>query len=386
MLVAHNARFDYSFLHHEFRHVGITFTPKQLCTVKLSRALYPQMTRHRLSDLIAFHDLSFINRHRAYDDALVLVQFWQKLQLDHELDAIESAIKAQFTSPSIPRHLNAASIRALPTGPGVYIFEDGDGTPLYIGKSINIKKRVLSHFTNDTRESKEFKISQNVRHVSHIETAGELSALLLESSLIKQHMPVYNRQLRRVRTLAITERHYDASGYATLSLSSLNMSDVPACNNIVAMHPRRAAAKNSLLAAVKTFDLCPKLCGLEKAKGACFSYQLGKCRGACTGKEAPERYNARLLAAYTDRGVDAWPHDGPVIITEQHEHGNRQTGFVINNWIIEGVVTAEADCEPVFERYDKEFDLDAYTILRSYLLRNPDRVIIKNYTGEYEYS
>lgn len=386
VLVAHNARFDYSFLHHEFKHVGITFTPKQLCTVKLSRALYPQMARHRLSDLIAFHELSFINRHRAYDDALVLVQFWQKMQFDHGRDIIDDAIRTQFASPSIPRHLDAPSIRALPNGPGVYIFEDNDGSPLYIGKSINIKKRVLSHFTNDTRESKEFKISQNVRHVSHIETPGELSALLLESSLIKQHMPVYNRQLRRVRTLAITERHYDAQGYATLLLSILNMSDVPTYSNIVAMHPRRSAAKNSLLTTIKTFDLCPKLCGLEKTKGACFSYQLGKCRGACAGKESPEHYNARLLAAYTNRGVDIWPHDGPVIITERHEHDNRQIGYVVNNWIIEGVVTAEPDCEPVFERYDKAFDLDAYTILRSYLLRNPDRVIIKNYRGEYEYS
>lgn len=386
VLVAHNARFDYSFLHHEFMHVGMTFTPKQLCTVKLSRVLYPQMARHRLSDLIAFHDFSFINRHRAYDDAKVLVQFWQKLQEDHGQDTVEEAIKTQFASPSIPRHLDAASIRALPTGPGVYLFEGDDGAPLYIGKSINIKKRVLSHFTSDTRESKEFKISQNVRHVSYLETAGELSALLLESSLIKQHMPVYNRQLRRVRTLAITERHYDAKGYATLSLSHLNMSDVPSYGNIVAMHPRRAAAKNSLLTTIKTFELCPKLCGLEKTKGACFSYQLGRCRGACAGKELPERYNARLLAAYTNRGIDIWPHDGPVIITEQHDRDNRQTGYIVNNWIIEGIVTAEADCEPVFERYDKEFDLDAYTILRSYLLRHPDRVIIKNYSGEYEHS
>lgn len=385
VLVAHNARFDYSFLRQEFKNVGIEFTPKQVCTVKLSRALYPHMPRHRLSDVIAYHDLSFINRHRAYDDALVLFQFWQKIQSDHPLDILESAIKNQMSHPSIPRHLDASFIRNLPTGPGVYVFEDSTGAPLYIGKSINIRKRVLSHFTADTRESKEFKISQNIRGVSYTETAGELSALLLESYLIKQYMPVYNRRLRRLRSLTVTQQKVDPDGYITLHLSDLTMAEVPEYHDIVAMHPRRSAAKNSLLTAIQTFELCPKLCGLEKTKGACFSHQLGKCRGACVGKEPAEMYNQRLHAAYDGRGVDDWPHDGPMLIIEQHEANGSQTGYVVNNWIIEGVVRAEPDCEPTYEAYDQEFDLDAYTILRSYLLRNPDRVIIKKYHGEFEH-
>ena len=380
VLVAHNARFDYSFLKHEFLLSGLSFSPRQLCTVKLSRALYPQQPRHRLADLISYHGFSFTNRHRAYDDTYVLVQFWQKLQQDHTLDTIEAAIKQQFASPSIPRHLDAAAIRALPTGPGVYVFEDEDGAPLYIGKSINIKKRVLSHFTRDTKESKEFKISQNIRRVSAIETGGELAALLLESSMIKQHMPVYNRMLRRVRTLTATEKHTDDRGYHTLSLTQLTMADVPNYPNIVALHPRRSNAKNSLLTTVKTYDLCPKLCGLESPRGACFAYQLGKCRGACIGKEPADSYNRRLDAAYSGRSVDDWPHDGPILLREQAA----ATGYLVNNWIIEGVVTAEADSEPTLTRYPREFDLDAYTILRSYLLRHADRLTIQPYRGEFD--
>lgn len=385
VFVAHNVRFDYSFLRQEFKNVGIDFTPKQVCTVKLSRALYPQMPRHRLSDVIAYHDFSFINRHRAYDDALVLFQFWQKIQVDHSPDILESAIKSQVAHPSIPRHLDASLIRSLPSGPGVYVFEDSTGAPLYIGKSINIKKRVLSHFTADTRESKEFKISQNIRNISYIETTGELSALLLESHLIKQHMPVYNRRLRRLRSLTVTQQKVDANGYINLHLSSLSMAEVPEYGDIVAMHPRRSAAKSSLLTAIQTFELCPKLCGLEKTKGACFSHQLGKCRGACVGKEPADTYNQRLHAAYDGRGVDDWPHDGPMLIIEQHETNGSQTGYVVNNWIIEGIVKAESDYEPTYEAYAQEFDLDAYTILRSYLLRNPDRVIVKDYHGEFEH-
>lgn len=384
IFVAHNVRFDYSFLRQEFKHVGIDFAPKQICTVKLSRSLYPHMPRHRLSDVISYHNFSFTNRHRAYDDALVLVQFWQKLQIDHTLDIIEEALKSQVARPSIPRHLDPHAVQALPNGPGVYIFEDNTGTPLYIGKSVDIKKRVLSHFTADTRENKEFKISQNVHHVRHISTTGELSALLLESSLIKQYMPVYNRRLRRLRSLTVTLKHTDTHGYINLSLSDLTMAEVPDYHNVVAMHPRRMAAKNSLLTAAKTFDLCPKLCGLEKTKGACFSYQLGKCRGACIGNEAPEDYNQRLLAAFTGRGIDDWPHHGPVLIIEQSDTDDTQTGFVVNNWIIEGMVTIEADNSPTYAPYSHEFDLDAYTILRSYLLRHPERITIRDYHGEFD--
>lgn len=382
VLVAHNARFDYSFLKHEFERCGLPFTPKQLCTVKLSRVLYPSMPRHRLADLIAYHDFTFTNRHRAYDDTLVLVQFWQKIQQDHSAETIADAVARQFASPSIPRHLDADIIYALPTGPGVYIFEDEAGAPLYIGKSINIKKRVLSHFTRDTRESKEFKISQNIRHVSYVETTGELSALLLESTLIKQHMPLYNRMLRRVRSLTVTERQLDSHGYATLSLAHLDMTDVPNYPDIVAMHPRRSSAKSSLLTTIKTFDLCPKLCGLEKSRGACFSYQLGKCRGACIGKESPESYNRRVDAAYSGKSVDDWPYPGPIMLSELP--AARSTGYIVNNWVIEAVISAAPDSDPTITRYDGEFDLDAYTILRSYLLRHADRLTIKPYHGEFD--
>ena len=382
ILVAHNARFDYSFLKNEFLLSGMSFSPKQLCTVKLSRALYPEQPRHRLADLIAYHGFSFTNRHRAYDDTYVLVQFWQKLQADHTIDAIDAAIKQQFASPSIPRHLDAAAIRNLPSAPGVYIFEDEDSVPLYIGKSVNIKKRVLSHFTRDTSESKEFKISQNIRNVSAIETGGELAALLLESSMIKEHMPVYNRMLRRVRTLTATQKHHDERGYVTLSLAQLTMADVPSYPDVVALHPRRSNAKNSLLTTVKTYDLCPKLCGLESPRGSCFAYQLGKCRGACIGKEPAESYNARVDAAYSGRSVDDWPYEGPMLIKETAS--THSTGYLVNNWVIEGVVVAEPDSEPTLTRYPREFDLDAYTILRSYLLRHADRLTIQPYHGEFD--
>ena len=383
VLVAHNVRFDYSFLKQEFRRIDKQFSPKQVCTVKLSRRLYPELSRHRLSDLIARHGFSFESRHRAYDDAMVLVQFWKKMQQDHHVDVIQAALKSQMKAPSIPRHIDRADIAALPSGPGVYIFEDDMGVPLYIGKSIDIKKRVLSHFSNDVNESKEFKIAQAVRRISHLSTTGELSALLLESALIKKHSPVYNRRLRRVTKLSITTRRYDDTGYALLGIEDLSVEELPERSTIVAMHPRRSTAKASLENHVKTFSLCPKLCGLERGKGPCFAYQLGKCKGACVGKELPFSYNARVDIAYQGRGVDAWPHAGPVLIIENDEISGNQTGFVVDDWIIRGRIDYKDESDVSLQAYDEAFDLDAYTILRNYLLTKGERVIITDYKGEF---
>lgn len=382
VFVAHNVRFDYSFLRHEFRRVGKKFLPKQLCTVKLSRSLYPEMARHRLSDVIAHHGFSFESRHRAYDDANVLVQFWKKIREDHPEQVIDDAIAKQMRRPSIPTYINHKDIDALPQAPGVYVFHDDAGDPIYIGKSIDIKTRVLSHFLRDVDEQKEFKISQLIRSISYTRTTGELSALLLESAMIKEKMPLYNRRLRRLKKLTITTRLVDASGYTVLALEELSMNELPDRSQIVAMHPRRSAARDSLERHIKTFELCPKLCGVEWGKGPCFAYQLGKCRGACIGEELPSSYNARVDIAYQGRGVDEWPYDGAVLIVERDDESGEQTGFVVDNWIIRAKLHYLPDMDVVVEPYQELFDLDAYTILRNYLLTRGERVTISPYNEE----
>ncbi len=179
--VAHNVRFDYSFLKQAFRRVGTDFDPKQLCTVKLSRALYPEQKSHKLASVIARHGLAYSARHRAYDDAHVLWQFITLAQQQFSHEVIHQAISNQIKRPSLPKHLNTEMISNLPTGPGVYIFDDERGMPLYIGKSVNIKRRVMSHFTRDSEEYREFKIAQSVHAVRYESTGGELEALLREA-------------------------------------------------------------------------------------------------------------------------------------------------------------------------------------------------------------
>jgi DNA polymerase-3 subunit epsilon len=378
--VAHNVRFDYSFLKQEFRRAQIDFEPKQLCTVKLSRKLYPDQTSHKLSSLIDRHGFVYSARHRAYDDAHVLWQFLTLTQQQFARDALNEAISYQIKRPSLPKHLDIDSINNLPTGHGVYMFDDEKGMPLYIGKSVNIRRRVLSHFTRDSEEYREFKIAQSVHAIRFESTGGELEALLREAHLIKTEQPLYNRRLRRVRTLTALRQRLNSEGYITIINDQLTEVHPEQFSTILALYDKRGAAKTSLLTIVKTFDLCPKLCGLEKAKGACFSYQLGKCKGACIGKESSDVYNRRLLLAFEHKRIQSWPYEGPVIVREMTPGGTVTSGFIVDQWSIIGKISQEEDFDPVVTHYEAIFDYDAYKILRSFMTQRGTNIEITPYS------
>jgi DNA polymerase-3 subunit epsilon len=375
VFVAHNVRFDYSFLKQEFGRLGLTFSPKQLCTVKLSRALHPHEKGHKLSDLIQRHGFSYGARHRAYDDAAVLWQFIQYAQKHFPPGQVEAAIALQLRSPALPKDLEPELVRNLPETAGVYIFEDAVGQPLYVGKSINIKKRVMSHFSRDHAETKEFKIAQAIKHIRTEQTPGELSALLLESRLVKELQPLYNRQLRRTQLLVLAKQSLNHDGYQTIAVEQAASIDPERASDIVAVYARRGAARQSLEEISKTYDLCPKLMGMEKAKGACFQYQLHKCRGACVGQEPAELYNQRLHTAFERQRIQAWPYRGTVLVEEKISAEFH--GILVDQWCVVGEITQQEHCEPVVSTMTKHFDLDTYKILQSFMTTKLDKLKIQ---------
>ena len=379
VLIAHNAPFDYSFIKQEFARLGKPFPVKRIDTVRLSRSLYPEQARHRLSDLIKYHGLVFESRHRAYDDAYALVQFWNKIIQEFGHEHIEGLINRQSRTARIPRNLSHLDIEQLPSSFGVYLFKDDNDYPLYIGKSINIKKRVKSHFMRDSDEYKEFKISQTVRKIDYIETDGELAALLLESFLVKQYMPLYNIRLRRTKKLIVVSSIFDELGYKTLKTETLNTSEVHDYSNILSMHTKKSLATMTMDTLVKTFELCPRLCGIEKGKGRCFLRQLGKCRGACEGAESPESYNARVDIAFADRGISEWPYDEPMVFYEKASTSVK-TGFLVDNWIIQKMIRFDPEEGYSEEPYGQDFDLDAYMILKSYRDLHPEKMVVVPYS------
>ena len=378
IFVAHNVRFDYSFIKEEFRRVGISFSPQMLCTVRLSRALFPENKGHKLSDLIARHNFTYDARHRAYDDAHVLYQFLGLVKSAFPADVFEDATARQLALPSLPKHLSETDIKALPHTSGVYIFEDEAGAPLYIGKSIDIRKRVMSHFTRDTAEYKEFKMAQNVRRITHEVTSGELSALLLESRLIKERKPLYNRQLRRSKQFIVAEIRRNEDGYDELEYRQLSDVSSERFDKVMGIYQTRTKAKAAVLNAVRSFNLCPKLSGLEKSSGACFSYQLRRCHGACIGKEEVTHYNNRLKLAFERTKVEVWPYESPVLVSEAM---NLATGLIVDNWRITGKFDESGGVVSV-EAYTPVFDVDAYKILKAFMLKEDSALIIRPYARE----
>lgn len=367
IFVAHNVRFDYSFLKSHLLALGHTYRPKLFCTVRLSRGLYPEVKGHSLEKIIQRHGISVENRHRAYDDARAAFEFAQIALQERGIEAFEQNIALQFKTKSLPPNIDSAVIAALPTTPGVYIFNDEAGNPLYVGKSVNIRDRVRSHFTNDTRIVKEMKLAQRSFAIEHITTDTEVEALLLESAKVKELQPLFNRQLRRRTKQSVLMRDTTEDGYVTFSIESKDLSELTDTEGIYGVYTSRMQAKGAIETAVKTFQLCPKLMGLEKATAACFRYQLGLCKGACIGKETPELYNRRAELALQYSKIEAWPFKQKIAVRISDVKS-----LLIDQWIVEGVVSHEY--EPVIEPIANGFDIDTYKILRSYIRRHPQSV------------
>ncbi|MBL8158956.1 GIY-YIG nuclease family protein [Candidatus Saccharibacteria bacterium] len=380
VFAAHNVRFDLSFVKHQLELCGDRFNPRLLCTVRLSRALYAGEKSHSLENIIRRHQLQVAARHRAYDDAKVLWEFCQLAHTEHGPELFAEAVKKQMKTQTLPPNLDAARVESLDNSPGVYIFEDEAGQPIYIGKSIKLRERVKSHFSDSTKVTKEMKISQQAHGLRVVKTAGEMEALLLESQMVKEMLPLYNQKLRRSRQQVILEKSMTPEGYVAIGPTTVNLAEMEDFSNVYGVYANRMKAKEALLRHQKTYGLCSKLLGLEKGKGACFNYHLGRCNGACVRKEEPERYNARVDDAVARSKLEGWPFESAVIISENGEKP-AVTGILVDQWCVIGRVSFGKG-GPVIESVKRLFDMDTYKILRSFVLRQPEKVSIMPYGGQ----
>lgn len=372
IFVAHNVRFDYSFVKRQLEACGYTFRPKLFCTVRMSRAMYPEHKGHSLEKIIARHGIKVGNRHRAYDDAKATLDFARLAIAEKGFDAFERSVSLQLKTKTLPPNMDEASFANIPQTPGVYIFEDEQGAPLYVGKSVNLRQRVMSHFANDTRIAKEMKLSQGSHNVSFIQTETEIEALLLESAKVKELQPIHNRLLRRAVKQTVLIRQYDDNGYLKMVLENRDLSDETDLDSIYGVYTSKSKAKARLEELVRTFSLCPKLMDLEKAKSACFRYHLGQCKGACVGEEDVETYNRRVEYALERSKIETWPFKGELAVKI-----SETKALIVDQWIIKGYMTAIEGGETYVERLKNGFDIDTYKILRSYLRSDPHTVTLR---------
>ncbi|MEY4210158.1 MAG: hypothetical protein RLZ92_537 [Pseudomonadota bacterium] len=358
LFIAHNARFDYGFLKNEFKRLGIQFAPTVLCTMKLSRKLYPQYRHHSLDSLIERHQLQANDRHRALADAQLIHQFWQHLTKEFEPELLNQAINNLTSRSSLPSQIDPLVIYDLPETAGVYLFYGENDLPLYIGKSINIKQRVLSHFSADHRHNKEMSLSQQLRRIDWIETAGELGALLTEARLIKDYMPVHNQRLRRKQDLCAWQLQ-QGKYHLHPVLAWANQLDFGEQDNLYGLYHSQRDAQKALRTLAEQHQLCLSVLGIEKTGPGrpCFAHQLKKCRGACVGNETSESHALRLRVVMEQLKLKAWPYQSAVAIQEGDDF------HVVDRWCYLGTAKCTADIAVLLAGGRPVFDRDTYMVL-----------------------
>ncbi len=377
IFIAHNARFDYGFVKNEFRRLGREFSAKCLCTVKLSRKLFPEHRNHDLNSVLMRHGIVCSERHRAMGDARAVVEFLEMVEAEVTGASLEKAVRAILKTSSIPSHLDKETMDGLPETPGVYLFYGKENELLYVGKSICIRDRVLSHFSGDNRTSRDMEIAQQVHRMETRTTAGELGALLLESQLIKELRPMYNVASRAHRDLVLARRVTTKEGYAAIALEKTHEIEIDLDAPIMGIFKNIKQAKEYFAKSTREFQLCQKLLGLQQTNSYCFAYHLHQCKGACTGEEPPEQYNARVEEAFAERRIKAWPFSGGVVIEERNPATNEGEAFLIENWCLLACYKfTEVGQTELFKALHR-FDYDAYKILSRYVLNPKNRRNIK---------
>jgi DNA polymerase-3 subunit epsilon len=365
VLAAHNVRFDHGFIKSEFKRLGITLRQKVLCTVKLSRLLYPEYKSHGLDAIVQRHHIANIVRHRAMGDVQAMLAFVDAARMELGEQAIYFAVQKLMSAPSLPPHLDAHLLDDLPESPGVYLFYGDNNLPLYIGKSVNLRARVLSHFNSDHASTKEMRISQEIKHIEWITTAGEFSALLLESRLIKERQPIHNRRLRNERQLCTWQLSADPQAVPLVTLVREEDIDPSQLGTLYGTFKTKRQATEVLRTLAEKYQLCPKYLGLESwAKGTCFSHQIKRCNGVCCGKEIPDIHYLRLQQALIAHRIKIWPFPGKVAIKEHNGDTDLTQLHVFEHWTYLGAADSDEAvmslCESVT---DLKFDRDMYKLL-----------------------
>lgn len=381
VFVAHNARFDYAFIKNEFKRLDISFRADTLCTVRLSRKLYPQHYKHNLDSIIQRLGIQIKERHRALADARVLRYFLEHIQTEHDAETIQAAIKQVMAKQALPANLSESVVEDLPECPGVYLFYGDNEMPLYVGKSTNIRTRVLSHFSADHASTKELRISQQIKRIECRETAGELGALLLEARLIKELQPIHNQRLRRENDLCTWQMVDSPRGGKTVVLKYAADINFGRERELYGMYTSQRKAIEALRNLADAHKLCQIQLGIEKSSrgkaSPCFAYQLKKCNGVCCGKEAVLQHDVRLMTALAKLKIQTWPYAGPIAIKESY--GLRDEVHIVDSWCYLGTAKNDPEVTAILDQAPAaRFDLDTYKILRKQLMHSEVRSLQPN--------
>lgn len=364
IIVAHNAKFDYRILQTEFNRLGFEFTRETLCTVELSKKLLPEVKSYSLGKLVRELGIPMSDRHRASGDAKATVTLFKLLlSKDSRKEIVSNTIRLE---PK--RQLDSKLLRIIekiPSETGVYYMHREDGEIIYIGKSRNLKKRIIQHFTSDNRKSK--KIQYEIYSVSYEKTGSDLIAQLKESEEIKLNKPIYNRALRKTLYQYQLSSFTDEKGYINLKIEKADSR-----KKQITTFTNYQQAKSSLFKISEAYGLCQKLTGLYQTQSACFAYSIKECAGACIGKESPEDYNKRIDDFLQKNSFE----NQNMLIIDRGRDVEERSVVHIKNGIFKGIAFYNLNYQITNTEVLKSLitpmsnNKDAQHIIQSYLRRN----------------
>jgi DNA polymerase-3 subunit epsilon len=293
IFVAHNSSFDYSFLRNEFRQLGYEFKRDQLCTVRLSRKLIPGLKSYSLGKICDDLNIRIKDRHRATGDAVATARLFDYLiRLEKSSQLFEN--NEDTLLRGLHPDFDKKQLMSIPEETGVYYFINEHNEVIYIGKSRNLHKRVLSHLSNNSSR-RSMQMKESIVNVSVEATGSELIALLKESDEIKHIKPLYNRAQRWSTFTYGLYAYTNTNGYMCFKIDkNTESSGLP-----ITCFKSLREAREEMHRQVQINQLCQKLSGLYDSAGACFYYPMNDCKGACIQKESTDEYNERAQRVFT---------------------------------------------------------------------------------------
>ncbi|MFD0861994.1 exonuclease domain-containing protein [Sungkyunkwania multivorans] len=369
IFVAHSVNFDFNVIKEEFSRIGVDFQRKKLCTVRLSRKLIPGFRSYSLGKLCNSLNIPLSDRHRARGDAHATVLLFELLlKQQNAAEVFKNFLNPRSKQATLPANLEASIIDQLPEKPGVYYFRDENAKIIYVGKAINIKKRVLQHFYSKSK--KESAIRREIYNIDHCETGNELIALLLESAEIKHHYPRHNAAQKRNNKRFGLITYEDRNGILRIAYNDLRLSQ-----NSIAAFDSITSVRIFIEHLCREYQLCPKYTQLME-NGNCGShFSIQNCAGVCENKEAITTYNQRVLEAIDSLTI----LEETFIIKEKGRHANEDAVVLVKNggYVGYGYIEKSATINSLedIEGYilPQKDNEDVQRIIRWYLSDRPEK-------------
>jgi len=291
IFIAHNVNFDYSFIRHHLLKNGIELDVQKLCTVRMSRKIFPGHPSYSLGNICRTLNITLTDRHRAKGDATATAALFSMILQNDEHQHIAQMLKKGSREAYLPLHLSVTDIDKLPHSPGVYYFHDQKEKVIYVGKAKNLQKRVTSHFSNNSSSRRKQELIRLVHRISFALCGSEFTASVMESLEIKKLWPQFNYSQKKWEFAFGLFKYEDQQGRMRLGIGRVKKNFHPVFQFHVLSDGHRL-----LWRLVKQFQLCPKLCFLQK-EGDCIGIKENYCDGVCEGHGDIDAYNERVRNA-----------------------------------------------------------------------------------------